>query len=96
LGLDIDYYSTSNLHVINKPADYDAEVRTQSLDVWIRGKREDLDQISLANIRVVADLTDIRSGTSRVQARVFIDGTDADVGAVGEYRITVTLIRETP
>jgi len=96
LGLDIDYYSTSNLHVINKPIDFEAEVRTQSLDVWIRGKREDLDQISLANIRVVADLTDIKPGTSRVPARVFIDGIVADVGAVGDYRITVTLMRETP
>jgi len=94
-GLEVDYYSTSNLHVINKPADYEAEVRTQSLDVWIRGRREDLDQISLANIRVVADLTDINLGTSRVQAKVYLDGTDADIGAVGEYRITVTIYIDT-
>ena len=94
MGLEVDYYSTSNLHVVNKPFDYSAEVRTQSLDVWIRGNREDLDQISLENIRVVADLTDMKPGTSRVQAKVYIDGIDADVGAVGDYRITVTLTRE--
>jgi YbbR domain-containing protein len=94
LGLEIDYYSTSNLHVINTPDDYRAEMRSQNLEVWIRGRREDLDQISLENIRVVADLTDMKPGTSRVPAKVYLDGTDANIGAVGEYRITVTLISE--
>jgi len=96
LGLDVDYYSTSNLHVINTPPVYRAEVRSQSLDVWIRGRREDLNQISIENIRVVADLTNMRAGTSRVLAKVHVDGIDADVGAVGEYRITVTLLSDEP
>jgi len=94
LGLETDYYSISNLQYINNPLDYRAEVRTQSLDVWIRGKREDLDLITDMNIRVVADLRDLGPGTTRVSAKVYIDGTDADIGAVGDYRLTVTLYRE--
>ena len=96
LGLDIDYRITSNLQVINTPADYRDEILTQSLDVKIRGRREDLDHISQPNIWVVADLRDLRPGTQQVPARVSVDGFDADVvGAVGEYYITVRVFRDT-
>jgi len=96
LGLEIDFYVTENLQTINTPPGHWEEILTQSLDVRIRGTRENLDRISLTNIRVVADLRDVRPGTSLVTARVYVDGTDADVGAVGgsEYRLTVRL-RET-
>jgi len=101
LGLDTDYYSTNNLYVINapNPADYRVEWITQTLDVRIRGKREDLDLVSLENIRVVADLRDFTSiGTYFIPAaaiRVYIDGVAADIGAIGEYRVTIKIIRET-
>ena len=100
LGLDIDYYSTNNLYAINAPTptDYRVEWITQSLDVRIRGRREDLDLVSLENIRVVADLREFTSaGTYFIPAtaiRVFIDGVAADIGAIGEYRVTIRIIRE--
>jgi len=98
MGLDPYFFSTSNLHVMNAPTDdyYRIEIKTQSLDVWVRGKKEDLELISEDQIRVVADLTGANTGTARYPAKVFIDGTDADVGAVGDYRITVAIIREAP
>ena len=96
LGLAIAYYSTENLQYVNARPGLTASIKTQTLDVRIRGTREDLDSlVSLTNIRVVADLREYEPGTYLVPARVFIDGVDADVGAVGErYRITVTIERE--
>jgi len=94
-GLETDYYSTDNLQTSNIPPGYVPYVITRSLDVRIRGSRENLNQISQSNIRAVADLTDMQPGTQPVPARVFVDGADPDlVGAVGEYRFFITLMRE--
>ena len=96
LGLSFKYMSVSNpyIHTINTPAGYIAEVRTQALDVRIRGREEDLMWVTEANISVLADLADCGPGTQRVPARIFIDGVEADVGAVGNYNITVNVQRE--
>jgi len=95
-GLEISYFSTSNLQWINAPTGLSVDMRTQTLDVRIRGTPEDLLMVSRENIRVVADLSDYGTGTSVVPARVYVDGVDADVGAVGmEYRVTVRLYRDT-
>ena len=94
LGVDLSYYSTSNLHYINTPVGYRADIITETLDVRIRGTQEDLDHITEDNIRVVADLRDLPPGTSIVPARVYVDGTEADVGAVGLYQLTIRIMRE--
>jgi len=94
-GLEISYFSTSNLQWINAPSGLSVDMRTQTLDVRIRGTPEDLLLVSRENIRVVADLSDYSTGISVIPARVFVDGVDADVGAVGvEYRVTVRLYRD--
>jgi YbbR domain-containing protein len=92
--LRIGYHSTSNIHTVNIPPGYRADIITQSLDVRIRGLEEDLELIGPTNIRVVADLTGIGTGTTRVPARIFIDGIDAAIDAVGDYRIAVTIVAE--
>ena len=97
IGLGIKYLVTQNLQVINTPPGLTPIIGTQSLDVRIRGSDEDLELVSVDNIRVVADLKDMNPGTAYIPARVYVDGVDADVGAVGvDYRITVTLIRDLP
>ena len=94
-GLEISYFSTSNLQWINTPPGLSVDMRTQTLDVRIRGTPDDLLLVSRENIRVVADLSDYGTGISVIPARVHVDGVDADVGAVGvEYRVTVRLYRE--
>ena len=96
LGLEIGYYSTSNLQVANTPAGLSAVILNQTMLVVVRGRKEDLDLFTdNMNIRVVADLTDKELGSHQVPAKVYIDGIDADIGAVGNYMITVRLIRDT-
>jgi len=91
IGVEIAYHSTTNIRVINEPAGYQVSILTQSLDVRLRGTNANLMQIDDMNIRVVADLADMNPGTSRVSARVILDGVDAEVDPVGEYLITVRI-----
>ena len=91
IGLDIAFLITSNLHVTNPPPGHQVEIMTQSVDVRLRGRSEDLATVSPLNLRVVADLTDRSPGTQRVPARVYIDGIDADIDPVGSYFLTVTI-----
>jgi YbbR domain-containing protein len=95
LGLQFIDLSTTNLFLINKHHDLEVEWVTQSLDVRIRGRREDLDLITDMSIMAVADLSDvIRPGPVRPSARVYVDGIP-DVGAVGEYRFVLRMYSET-
>jgi len=94
LGVEIAYLSTTNIQTINDPPGYRVTILTQSLDVRLRGTNEDLSLVDDMNIRVVADLADMNQGTSRVSARVIIDGIDADIDPVGEYLITVRIQEE--
>ena len=92
LGLDIGFYSTSNLQVSNTPAGFTATILNQSVLIYVRGRKEDLNLITdNMSIRAVADLAGKELGSHQVPVKVYIDGIDADIGAVGEYRITVQI-----
>ena len=104
-GLEIKHLSITNIHVVNTPRDLEAIIISQSVDVRIRGKREDLDRLTAdsseeigapLSVRVVADISDYSAGTARIPARVHIDGDVGDIGAVGDCRITVSLVRPPP
>ncbi len=88
--------SANNISYRNAgPTDY-VTVITQTLDIVLRGNEEHLDDVTPANIRIVADLTSVagKKGTTTVPARVYVDGF-SDVEAVGEYKVSVD-IRDTP
>jgi hypothetical protein len=91
------HLSATNIQVTKRPEGFTERLITQSLDVVFRGKAADIDQITADNIRIVVDLTALgaSSGTNTVPARVYFDGFD-NVGAIGEYKVTVTLVKETP
>lgn len=101
LGLEIKHLSVTALRVVNTPRDLEPYIITQSVDVRIRGVREELDRLTFQgdmegltsplNIRVVADLSGYSSGSQVVPARVYIDGDFGDIGAIGDYKITVSL-----
>jgi YbbR domain-containing protein len=99
-GLETVQLSATNIQATNVPEGYDAALITQSLDVIIRGEPEDVDpeRLQPSNIRVVADLSELgsTSGTYTVTARVYVDGDFGDVGAIGEYRVTVALSESGP
>ena len=95
LDLDIRHFSITSIFTVNEPGGFTSEIESQSVDVRIRGRADDMVDLTEANIRVVADLTDVGSGTQRVLAKVYVDGIDGDVGAVGTTYVTVSIIPDT-
>ena len=69
----------------------EVSIVTSTLSVTLRGTQEDLDAVTPEQVRVVADLSDVAdaSGSYTVPANVYVDGLD--LGAVGEYEVTVHL-----
>lgn len=92
-GLESEHLSATNIQVTNVKAGYTAEVVTQSLDVILRGTATELSKVTASNIRVAADLSDFdaTTGTYSVLAKVYVDGALKNVGAVGEYKVTVKI-----
>ena len=96
-GLEIKYLSVTNYQFINEPVDLTVNRITQSTVVRIRGRAEDLEALTVDDIVVRANLSDVSTGTQQIPARVIIynfDGDSDSIGAIGNYIITVD-IRET-
>ena len=98
LGLEIRHFSVSNsyIYVTNVPSGFVPVIGTQSVDVRIRGRAEDMVNLTEANIRVVVNAADENTGsTQRVLARVIVDGIDPNiVGAIGNNYVTYALIED--
>ncbi|MCL2662441.1 MAG: hypothetical protein FWE83_03830 [Oscillospiraceae bacterium] len=97
IGLEIEFFVVpeSGMHPINIPAGHRVEIITQSLDVRLRGLRENLEQITPVNIRVVTDLSDRSgAGTFRQRAAVSIIGLETEIDPIGEYFLTVRIIQD--
>ena len=94
-GLDTTHINVTNINANNLSQDHTASILTSSLDVQLRGLREELDQITESNIRIVADLSEYSetTGVFSVNAKVYIDGDFDSVGAIGTYKVTVSVTK---
>ncbi|MDR2356968.1 MAG: hypothetical protein LBD92_02640 [Oscillospiraceae bacterium] len=92
-GLESRQLPVLNIQSVNVPDGCEAVPVTQYLDVTIRGKPDDLERLQSSNIRVEADLSELGSagGTYTVPAHVYVDGDFGDIGAIGQYRVSVLL-----
>ena len=86
-GLETRKFSVTNITLTGG----EGTLRTTQKEITVRGTKEDLARVTIANIRVVADLTEYAdaSGTFEVPAKVYVDGIE-HVGAVGDYTVSVT------
>jgi YbbR domain-containing protein len=103
IGLEWDSYTVANINAVNVPIGYEAIILNEIMVVRVRGTRPDLNYLAEfmnaggLNIRIEVDLDGLEQGTHRLQppnVRIFIDGIDRDIGAVGvpaEYLITVRI-----
>lgn len=93
-GLSTRSFVVSNISCINVTEGYEAEIKTENLEVTLRGSEELLSQIKQENIRAVADLADYKesTGTYMPDAKIYIDAF-TDVGALGENLVTVEIRR---
>ena len=92
IGLETRTFSISNISCINSAEGTEVEIITENLDVTIRGTADQLDAIKNENIRAVADLTDYKDSTGSYMptVKIYVDGF-TDVGAIGEYTISITI-----
>lgn len=92
LGLATKTFRITNLSYVGAAEGTSVEVLTENLDVLIRGTEDQLEQIKAENIRAVADLTDFKDSTGSYMptAKIYVDGV-TDVGAIGEYPVSVEI-----
>ncbi len=83
---------SQNLSCINVTEGYDYGILSENLEVVLRGPADVLDMIGSENITAVADLLDYKNsvGIFMPEVTIYVDGF-ADVGAVGDYTISVEL-----
>ena len=92
-GLSTRNFNVSNILLINKPSGYNITVMNQFRTVSVRGREEDLDAVDASQIRIVADMSDIKSeGTYHVEANAYLD-SGSQVGVIGEYTIVVNIVK---
>lgn len=84
-------FTVNRFAAANVPEGLAAEIATASLNVTLRGRNEVLDELSVEDIQVSADLSHIETaGSHTVPAIVRYTG-DADIGVIGSYELTVTV-----
>lgn len=84
--------SATQIQFVNVPKGFQASV-TDSLQVWMRGAQNELDQLGNEHIKVVVDLAGAarKKGQQRAQAQVFLQGPEG-VGVVGtDYSVAFNL-----
>lgn len=92
-GLSTKTFPVENITTTAPPDGYTATVVTQSLQVVVRGREEDLETIDASQLWAVADLSDVTTlGGSRVTAKVYLNGSST-VGVIGEYTVAVDISR---
>ena len=99
IHLEIQNLATTTFNVdndavvfTNVPEGWTAECITETIPVLVRSRPEDVETVSIGNIRIVADLTEYNgsSGIINIPVKVNVDG-HTDAGAVGEYKIYIRL-----
>ena len=93
-GLETTHIDSTNIQTINVADGYTATVLTSTKEIVLRGTAEELELVTETNIRIVADLSEISTnGVFSIVAKVYVDGDFESVGAIGEYTVSVSVIR---
>ena len=92
VGLTTKTFDVTNISCSNVAAGCSAAVETETISVTMRGTQAALDALTPDNIRAVADLSNYSDTTGTVMptAKIAVDGVSG-VGAIGSYKVTVTL-----
>ena len=91
-GLTTKAFEVSNIELTNVPKGYKATLTTQVRTIVLRGTQKELDKVSAAQIRIVADLSELSTATGsyNVPVKVYLY-TDGDVGVIGQNNVVINL-----
>ena len=84
-------FIVTNITPGNIPADMEAEILTQSMQVTLRGPTSMINRLKSEDIVVLVDLTDAQVGTFTVKGSVVLPNQYADCGAIKAESVSVTL-----
>lgn len=89
-------FPATNINYINKPDGWNAEIVTKEMSVEVRGSQELIDELTEENIRVVADLQNIKqaAGQYTVPVNIYLDsaGSNSEIGVMNaNHSVVVTL-----
>ena len=87
-------FTVTNFNCTNITEGFTADILTNELDVTLRGSKESLESITDDMLYAEADLTDYNEsvGTFLPRVNIIVEGNN-DVGALGNYTITVEIGR---
>lgn len=91
--LQMKAITANQISIINIPDGREVSLVDDTLQVWVRGKQQELDHVTGDNIRVVVDLKDtqLKRGQQRVKVAVYLEGV-SNVGIVGtDYSLAITM-----
>ncbi|MCQ2405900.1 MAG: CdaR family protein [Oscillospiraceae bacterium] len=89
--------SAENISVTNLTEGYSVEIINDNIpNVVLRGRETALSAVADVNVRAVADLSQQGNvtGVFTLPVKIFVDGS-ADVGAVGDYSVTLKISEKT-
>lgn len=78
----------------NVPAGMVPEIVTKAVNVTVRGPKDLVTVMAAADVSLTVDFANVAAGTSTINAEVKIGSTFAEVGYVGTYSVSVTLLTE--
>lgn len=89
--LAVKNFVVTNITHKNIPADMEAEILTQSMQVTLRGPKNLIDQLTPEDISVVVNLADAQAGTFTVKGAVMLPPHFGTCGLIKAESVSVTL-----
>lgn len=83
--------TVDNIQMANLPAELEAELVTQVLEVKLRGPASLVGTVKAEDITVVVDLSQAQAGTDKYTVQITLPEEFLGVGALGTYTVMVTL-----
>ena len=82
----------TNITAVNVPEGKTAEIITKNLEVNFRGPKALVEALQSEHVTVSVDFTDAQDGTATMRATVTLSEEYAQIGAVGVYTVSATLM----
>lgn len=90
-NLLVKTFTATKFSAINVPQNMNATISAKELEVTIRGSRSLVENLSAESITVTVDCANAEQGSQKLSAVITVEGSAADIGAVGTYTVLVQL-----
>lgn len=91
-NLKTSKFTVNQITAANVPAGMEVDVVTKQLEITVRGPRNLINQMTAEHLTVQVDLSNAQLGTYTVRGAIMMAPGFEEVGALGSYNVTVTLM----